>query len=63
MLITELIWWLEKALQEHGDINVCVYNYCHEMPCETIVPEFHEKDYYVNFCEDDILEGDFLFLS
>ena len=37
--------------QEHGDINVCVYNYCHEMPCESIVPEYRDNDFYINFCE------------
>ena len=49
--------------KEHGDINVCVYNYCHEMPCESIVPEYRDNDFYINFCEDDIEEGEFIYLG
>ena len=63
MIISELIWWLEKMKQEHGDINVCVYNYCHEMPCESIVPEYRDNDFYINFCEDDVEEGEFVYLG
>lgn len=64
MILDDLIECLSKVREKHGgDINVCVYNYCHEMPCETIVPLFHDDDFYVNFCEDDILQGDFILLE
>lgn len=63
MMLDDLIEYLEKFREEYGNVNVCVYNYCHEMPCETILVDFHEDDFYVPFCEDDILVGDFLFLS
>lgn len=63
MLLEELIGYLQKCYEEYGNVNVCVYNYCHELPCETILAEFHEDDFYVPFCEDDILVGDYLYLS
>lgn len=64
MKLDELICCLKKCKKKYGgDINVCVYNLSCEMPCETIVPEFHDDEEYVNFCENDILEGDFLFLK
>ncbi len=64
MKLGELIDCLKKCEEKYGgDMNVCVYNYCHEMPCETILPIFHDDDYYVNICEDEILIGDFLLLS
>lgn len=64
MKISDLIDCLKIVQGKYGeDINVCVYNYCHEMPCETILPEFHDNDFYVNFCEDDVEVGDFILLS
>ena len=64
MKLGELIDCLKICEEKYGgDMNVCVYNYCHEMPCETIVPQLHDNDFYVNFCENDILNGDFLMLE
>lgn len=64
MKLGELIDCLKKCEEKYGgDMNVCVYNYCHEMSCETIVPQLHDNDFYVNFCENDILTGDFLMLE
>ena len=64
MKLGELIDCLKKCEEKYGgDMNVCVYNYCHEMPCETIVPQLHNNEFYVNFCENDILTGDFLMLE
>lgn len=62
MKVEELIGHLEKVKKEYGNINVCTYSPCHEMPCESIVPEFHDDEEYVNFCEDNILKGDFILL-
>ena len=64
MKLGELIECLTICKEKYGeDINVCVYNYCHEMACETIVPLYHDDDFYVPFCEDTILKGDFLMLE
>lgn len=64
MKLKELINCLKRCEKKYGgDINICVYNYCHEMPCESIVPELHNDEQYINFCENDVLEGDFLLLN
>lgn len=62
MIISELIWWLEKAQKEYGDVNVCVFADYLGGPSETIIPEFHENEEYFTICEE-IHHGDFLFLS
>mgnify|MGYP003291385735 CR=1 FL=1 len=37
MKLDEVIWWLEKIKEEHGNVNVCVHNTCHDMPCESFL--------------------------
>lgn len=63
MKLDELICCLKRCKEKYGNINVCVYDRCHEMPCESIVPEFEKEMEYKNFCEDDVLVGDFLMLK
>lgn len=62
-MLDELIEYLQKCQEEYGNVNVCVYNDCHGLPCETILADFHKDDFYVPFCEDDVFVGDFLYLS
>ena len=63
MLVSELIEWLEKIKDENGDVNVCVYNHCHEMPCESFLFNMKENEPYIPFCEDRVCCGDFLMIE
>lgn len=63
MIISEMIWWLEKMKEEHGDVNVCVHNTSHDMPCESFLFQMREGEEYIPFCEDKICTGDFLYVG
>lgn len=63
MRLSELISCLMKCKEKYGDVNVCVYSKCHEMPCEAVIPLFHKESLYVNNCEIDTLVGNFLMLE
>ncbi len=63
MLLGELISCLEKCRDKYGNVNVCVFNDCHMLPCEAVVPVFYEDRPFVVFCEDDVVRGDFLMLE
>ena len=62
MKLDELLFCLNRCREKYGNINVCVYNDVLDMVSETIVPEFHDNDIYVNSCENEILEGQYLML-
>ena len=63
MRIGEVIVWLEKIRAEKGDVNVCVHNTCHDMPCESFLFTMKENEPYIPFCEDRVCEGDFLYIE
>lgn len=63
MLISEVIRWLEKVREEEGEVNVCVYNKCHEMPCESFLFQMERNQLYIPYCEDTVLAGDFLMME
>ena len=63
MKISEVIKELKKIKDEQGDVNVCVHNSCHDMPCESFIFQMKENELYIPFCEDDIVVGDFLMIE
>ena len=63
MLISEVIEWLEKIKAEQGDVNVCVHNTCHDMPCESFLFQMKENEPYIPFCEDRVCTGDYLMIE
>lgn len=63
MKISEVIRELKKIKDEQGDVNVCVHNSCHDMPCESFIFQMKENELYIPFCEDDIVVGDFLMIE
>lgn len=63
MRVSEVIDWLEKIKAESGDVNVCVHNTCHDMPCESFLFTMKENEPYIPFCEDTIVVGDFLYVE
>lgn len=63
MKISEVICWLEKKKDEQGDVNVCVHNTCHDMPCESFLFTMKENEPYIPFCEDRVVVGDFLMIE
>lgn len=63
MLVSEVISWLEKIKEENGDVNVCVYNTCHQMPCESFLFTMKEDELYIPICEDGVCIGDYLYIE
>lgn len=63
MLISDVIWWLEKIKEEQGEVNVCVYNTCHKMPCESFLFTMKEDELYIPLCEDRVCTGDYLMIE
>lgn len=63
MKISEVIFWLEKRKAELGDVNVCVHNTCHDMPCESFLFQMKENELYIPYCKDDVVVGDFLMIE
>ena len=63
MLVSEVIEWLEKIKAENGNVNVCVYNTCHKMPCESFLFQMKEDEPYIPFCEDRVCTGDYLMIE
>lgn len=63
MLVSEVISWLEKIKAENGDVNVCVHNTCHDMPCESFLFQMKTDEPYIPFCEDGICTGDYLMIE
>ena len=63
MLVSEVIEWLEKIKAEKGNVNVCVYNTYHKMPCESFLSTMKENEPYIPFCEDRVCVGDFLMIE
>ena len=63
MRISEVIGWLEKIKAEKGDVNVCVHNTSHDMPCESFLFTMQENEPYIPLCEDRICLGDFLYVG
>lgn len=63
MLISDVIWWLEKIKEEQGEVNVCVYNTCHKMPCESFLFIMKEDELYIPLCEDRVCTGDYLMIE
>ena len=63
MKISEVIRWLEKIKGEQGDVNVCVHSTSHDMPCESFLFTMKKEEFYVPFCEDEIVVGDFLMIE
>lgn len=63
MLISELIVWLLMKKEEYGDVNVCVHNVNHDMPCESFIFNMKNNEPYIPFCEDRVCTGDFLMIE
>lgn len=63
MKISEVIGWLEKMKKEQGDVNVCVHNTSHDMPCESFLFTMKEDELYIPFCEDRVCVGDYLYIG
>ena len=62
MLLSELIWYLNETLKEHGDMNVCLFSECFLDYSETIIVKEVKDGFYYNACEDKV-KGDFLLLE
>ena len=61
-MLSELIKYLDDALGEYGDMNVCVYSDCFYAPSEAIVLTLRENRGYFNICEEQVV-GDFLLIE
>jgi len=49
--------------KEHGEVNVCVHSTSHDLPCESFLFMMKENELYVPYCEDTVVEGDFLYIE
>lgn len=63
MLLSDLIAYLQKQEEELGDVNICVYSECHELPCESFLLREVDDEIYVNFCENNTKRGKIFLLS
>lgn len=63
MKISEVISWLEKIKDEQGDVNVCVHNTAHQMPCESFLFQMKKNELYIPFCEDRVCVGNYLMIE
>ena len=63
MLVSEVIEWLKKIKEEQGDVNVCVHNTSHDMPCESFLFQMKKDELYIPFCEDRVCKGDYLMIE
>ena len=63
MKLSEVVEWLEKIRAEHGDVNCCVHNTSHDMPCESFLFTMKEDEPYIPYCEDRVCKGDYLYIE